>query len=483
MVDKNLTEGKAKSILGVSGSNVHNGQIRADEFLPELRGKKAIRTYQQMRDNDATIGAVLYAVEQILRDVDLKVKPADDSDQAKTEANFVEQVLEDMEHTLDDHISEALSFLGFGFSWFEVVYKRRESTNSLNPKKKTKYPDGRIGVRKLASRAPWTVSRFDVDQKTGDILGMYQDTGQAYSDGKHYIPTKKSLYYRTTVINNDPSGRSILRNAYTSYTYLNNLQTIEAIAVERELAGIPVARIPADYLAADASAEQKSFLGGVQQVLRDTKFNEQGYIILPSDMYPDKDGAPSNTRLVDIELMSASGNRNIDIDPIIRRYQHDIARSVLSEFLMLGGGSTGSYALSKSKTDLFLRALEAYIQTIVDVLNKQLVEPLWQLNTLDPKTMPKIVAGDVAPHDLKELGSYLRNLNGADISLADQPDIVDALLANAELPSLDLEVYAESRERAKLTEDARNDYYDGPDDNVIGSKGKTSEEDDNVVGK
>jgi len=81
------------------------------------------------------------------------------------------------------------------------------------------------------------------------------------------------------------------------------------------------------------------------------------------------------------------------------------------------------------------------------------------------------------------LGSYLRNLNGADISLADQPDIVDALLANAELPPLDLEVYAESRERAKLTEDARNDFYDGPDDNVVGRKGKTSEEDDNVVGE
>ena len=84
MVDKTLSEGKAKSILGVSGSNVHNGQIRADEFLPELRGKKAIKTFQEMRDNDATIGAVLYAVEQILRDVDLKVKPADDSEQAKT---------------------------------------------------------------------------------------------------------------------------------------------------------------------------------------------------------------------------------------------------------------------------------------------------------------------------------------------------------------------------------------------------------------
>jgi len=470
-----LSETQSKAILGVSGSNTHNGQIRADEFLPELRGKKAVRTYQQMRDNDATIGAVLYAVEQILRDVDIKVKPSDDSEQAKAEADFVEQVLEDMEHTLDDHISEALSFLSFGFSWFEIVYKRRESTDTLNPKKRTKFPDGRMGVRKLASRAPWTVSRFDVDQKTGDILGMYQDTGQAFSDGKHYIPTKKSLYYRTTVINNDPSGRSILRNAYTSYTYLNNLQSIEAIAVERELAGIPLARIPADYLAPDASPEQKSFLGSLQQILRDTKFNEQGYIILPSDMYQGKDGEPSNHRLVDIELMSASGNRNIDIDPIIRRYQHDIARSVLSEFLMLGGGSTGSYALSKSKTDLFLRALEAYIQTIVDVLNKQLVEPLWQLNGLDHKLMPKIIAGDVAPHDLKELGSYLRNLNGADINLASQPDIVDALLDNAELPKLDREAYGNDLEAERRMANARADYYNGPDEEF-------EEEDPNSVG-
>jgi hypothetical protein len=226
-----LSEAESKAILGVSGSNTHNGTIRADEFLPELRGKRAIRTYQQMRDNDATIGAVLYAVEQILRDVDLKVVPVDDSAAAIAEAEFVESVLEDMEHTLDDHISEALSFLSFGFAWFEVVYKRRVSSATTNLKKLTKFPDGRIGVRKLASRAPWTVSRFDVDQKTGDILGMYQDTGQAYSDGKHFIPTKKSLYYRTTVINGDPSGRSILRNAYTSYTYLNSMQAIEAIEV------------------------------------------------------------------------------------------------------------------------------------------------------------------------------------------------------------------------------------------------------------
>jgi len=443
---KQLSETEAKQILGVAGDNTHNGQIRSDEFLPELRGKRAIKKYREMRENDSTIGAVMYAVEQILRDVDLSVKPVDDSEAAKREADFVESVLEDMEHTLDDHISESLSFLSYGFSWFEVVYKRRDGKDTQNPKKRSKYDDGRIGVRKIASRAPWTVSRFEVDQKTGEILGMHQEG--SYGNQKHYIPSRKSLYYRTTSINNDPAGRPIIRNAYTSYEFLNNLQSIEAIAVERELAGIPVARVPAEYLSGDATVAQRGFIQELQSILRDVKFNEQGYIIVPSDTYPGKDGEPTNTRMVDVELMSSQGNRNIDIDPIVRRYQHDIARSVLSEFLMLGS-SGGSYALSKSKTDLFLRALESYIQTIVDVLNKQLVERLWDLNGLDYDLMPKIVAGDVAPHDLKELGSYLRNLNGADINLASQPDIVDALLDNAELPNLDREQYEADLESAR----------------------------------
>jgi len=464
---KKLSETEATQILGIAGDNTQNGNIRADDFLPELRGKRAIRKYREMRDNDSTIGAVMYAVEQILRDVDLKVQPANESDEAVNEANFVETVLEDMDHTLDDHIAEALSFLSYGFAWFEVVYKRRNGPTSRSAKGKSKYDDGRIGVRKIASRAPWTISKFDVDQKSGDVLGINQE-GSGFNNTS-YIPTRKSLYYRTTAINNDPSGRSILRNAYTSYEYLNNLQNIEAIAVERELAGIPVARIPSEYLSPDATAGQSGFVANLQQILRDVKFNEQGYIILPSDTFPDKDGSPTSNRLVDVELMSSNGKRNIDIDPIVRRYQHDIARSVLSEFLMLGGGSTGSYALSKSKTDLFLRALESYIQAIVDVLNKQLVERLWELNGLNYDNMPRIIAGDVAPHDLRELGSYLRNLNGADINLADQPDIVNSLLQNAELPALDPEIYAESRGLAQQRERALADYYDGPDNNIIGS--------------
>lgn len=449
---KKLSEAKAKSTLGVAGDNTHNGQIRADEFLPELRGKRAIRKYREMRDNDSTIGAVMYATEQVLRDVDIKVMPANETEEAKREAEFVESVFTDMDHTLDDHVSEALSSLTYGFAWFEVVFKRRSGPNSRSDKSRSKFTDGRIGVRKIASRAPWTISKFDVDQKTGDVLGVHQE-GSGFNNTS-YIPTRKSLYYRTTAINNDPSGRSILRNAYTSYEYLNNLQSIEAIAVERELAGIPVARIPAEYLSPDATAGQAGFVANLQQILRDVKFNEQGYIVLPSDTYPDKDGSPTNQRLVDVELMASNGKRNIEIDPIVKRYQHDIARSVLSEFLMLGGGNTGSYALSKSKTDLFLRALESYIQAIVDVLNKQLVERLWELNGLNYDLMPTIIAGDVAPHDLREIAAFLRNLNGANIDVSSHPEVIQDLMDIAEL-RYDQDV-AEPQEESQEEEDDGN---------------------------
>ena len=431
---KKLSEELGKLELGQGGSNTKDGTIRADEFLSDLKGKRAIRKFREMRDNDSTIGSIMYATEQVLRDVEYHIEPANDSDEAKKEADFVKSILEDMEHSVDDHVSEALSHLTFGFSIFEVVYKRRRGPDFRAGKKYSKHSDGRIGVRKLASRAQWTIERFDVDKTTGDVLGVRQE--QNYGIKSLFIPANKILHYKTTNTNNDPSGRSILRNAYTSYQYLKNLQNIEAIAVERELHGVPIGRISAEYLSPDATTDQVSVRSQMEKILRDLKFNEQGYALLPSDVYRDADGKPTNQRIVDIELITSNGTRNIDINPIINRYQHDIARSVMAEFLMLGAGANGSYALSKSKTDLFLRSMESYINSIFDVMNKQLVEPLWHMNGLNFDLMPKICAGDVAPHDLRELGSYLRNLNGANIDLSDQDDIVNALLANAELPPI-----------------------------------------------
>ena len=47
--------------------------------------------------------------------------------------------------------------------------------------------------------------------------------------------------------------------------------------------------------------------------------------------------------------------------------------------------------------------------------------------------MPTIVAGDVAPHDLREIASFLRNLNGAGIDVSSHPEVISDLMDIAEL--------------------------------------------------
>ena len=38
-----------------------------EEFLRDLRGKKGIETYREMAENDDTIGAILFAIEMLIR--------------------------------------------------------------------------------------------------------------------------------------------------------------------------------------------------------------------------------------------------------------------------------------------------------------------------------------------------------------------------------------------------------------------------------
>jgi hypothetical protein len=448
---KQLTQGAAFKEMGVGGVNTRNkGSFLQDEFLPELRGRRAVRKYREMADNDPIIGAALHAMKQTLRNTTIDVVAVDESAAAVKEKEFVESVLKDMDHSIEDFIAEVLTFLEYGWSWFEVVYKRRDGMKTSTQKFRSLYTDGRIGVRKLAPRAQWTTEHFEITDQ-GDIMGMWQEG--TIGKGRIFLTKAKSIHFRTTTVNNEPAGRSVLRNAYVPYTYLNALQRVEAIGIERELTGMPVGRMPAEYLSPNATNDQKALRASMEKILRDVRFNDQGYLLLPSDTYTDSEGKVSNVKMLDVELIASQGSRAIDTRPVVNGYQTDIARTVLAEFLMLGSGAQGSFALSKSKTDIFLLALEGYMGTIVASMNKQLLPVLWELNGLDFDLMPTLKAGDVAPHDLREISGFLRNLNQAGISVSDQPHIVDDLLRAAGLPKIKPEIREETERKAQ--EDAQ----------------------------
>ena len=380
--------------LGVASDSRPDWGLRQDEFIVQLRGRNGIRKYREMAENDGVIGAILTAMGMMLRSVEWRVEG-----ESEKASEFVRSVMHGMDDkSWEEFIADVLTMLPYGFSLFEMVPRRDD--------------DGLIRMKKLASRAAFTIDRFET-RENGDILGVWQVAAQK----NVYIPYNRLLHFRTTSAGNEPSGRSVLRSAFTAWRAQNNIKYFEGVGIERELNGLPIVRIPSEFMSADASDAQKALFNQMKTIARDVKRNEQGYIILPSDRYADDDGKLTNNLMVEFDLIASRGTRDIDTGKVITRYQQEMAMSAMADFVMLGMNDRGSFALSKSKADLFLKALEGYADTIAAQLNRKLLPYLWELNGMNPDDMPKIARGRIAPVDLEELGTFIQRLalSGVDL--------------------------------------------------------------------
>ena len=112
-------------VFGRTGLKNYSGIVN-EEFLEQLKHEKGTRMYREMAENDAIIGAILYAIKTLVRQVDWRIDAAEDTDDARAVADFVSECLfEDMDRTWTDTLSEILSFLVYGFSVHEITYKIR----------------------------------------------------------------------------------------------------------------------------------------------------------------------------------------------------------------------------------------------------------------------------------------------------------------------------------------------------------------------
>jgi hypothetical protein len=402
------------SELGVASDTNPSWGLRQDEFVVQLRGRQGIKKYREMSENDAVIGAILTAMRMMLRSVEWRIEGGTDASR-----EFVHSVMHGMnDKSWEEFIADALTMLEYGFSLFEMVPRRDD--------------DGLVRMKKLGGRAQWTIDRFEA-KENGDVQGVWQIAAQK----NVYIPYPKLLHFRTTSIAGEPSGRSVLRSAYTSWRAQNNIKYFEGVGIERELNGLPIVRIPSEFMDANASDANKALFNQMKTIARDVKRNEQGYIILPSDRYADDDGKLTNNMMIEFDLIASKGTRDIDTGAVILRYQQDMARSVMADFVMLGANDRGSFALSKSKADLFLRALEGYADTIAAQLNRKLLPYLWELNGMSQDDMPKLVRGRVAPVDLEELGQYIQRLALSGVDLFPDENLDKHLRDVAGLPEGD----------------------------------------------
>lgn len=419
--------------LGGSGLRRTAGYVD-EEFLPQLRGRKAVGIYREMSDNDPIIGALLFALDRLLRQIDWRVEPASSKPDDKDAAEFIEQCMDDMSHTWDDLVSEVLTMLAYGWSWHEIVYKRRVGPWEKDATKRSKHTDGKVGWRKIPLRGQETLQRWVFDE-SGGVRAMVQMAPPYYKTV--VLPIEKSLLFRPTLVKGNPEGRSMLRNAYRPWYMKKRLEEIEAIGAERDLAGMPVGKVPADYLTAQPGSDQAKMVEAFRKMVKSVRRDEQEGIILPTAFDQD-----TKQPLFDFQLLNSGGSRQFDTSGIIQRYEQRMLMTVLADFILVGHEGTGSYALHTDKTGLFRTAINSLAQAIADVFNRHALPRLFAINGWKPDELPRIVPNDVDPPDLTQLGQFMTQMAQAGVTWFPDAELEKFVRNAARLPKLDPEAEA-----------------------------------------
>lgn len=390
--------------IGRIGQNRYGGVVY-EEFLHELRGRKGVQVYSEMESNDDVVGAILFAMEMLVRQVDWTIEPTGDSAKDREAAEFVQSCMDDMQKTWIDTISEILSFLTFGWSYHEIVYKRRMG-NTRDPRTKSKYTDGLIGWMKLPIRAQETLYQWEYDDND-NLLGMTQMPPPTF--GLYTIPIEKALHFRTKSRKDNPEGRSILRNAYRSWFFKRRIQEIEGIGIERDLAGLPVMHAPEGLDIWDENnADAVRIRVGMENMIKGIRRDTVDGVVLPFGY--------------ELELLSSGGTRQFDTNAIINRYDTRIAMTVLADFIFLGHEQAGSWSLSSNKTDMFALACGAFLDIICETFNSQGIPALIDMNGkhfAGITDYPKMTHGDIEDVDIQQFSAFIKDMTGIGVLVPD----------------------------------------------------------------
>ena len=133
--------GQITEELGRSGLR-HWGGFVFEEFLPELQqGQRAAQCYRELLDNWDVVGAVSYAITQLIRRVSWRSKPANSSLEAKLGAQFLHESINDLRYSWPDTLGEIFMFIFYGWGWHEMCFKVRDG-ESRDRTASSKYDDG-----------------------------------------------------------------------------------------------------------------------------------------------------------------------------------------------------------------------------------------------------------------------------------------------------------------------------------------------------
>lgn len=365
---------------GSSGTEIFSGYF-SEEYLQQLRGRRAADLWDQMRRSDPKITMALAAIKNPIIGATWRVDAAGDLPEQKLQAEFIEKIFfKDLSQSWANQVAEILTFLDFGFSLFEVTHKI-----CIGDQKFGSY----IGLGKLGWRSPRTIEKWNLDC-TGELESVTQ---WANGDLERYVDIEGEhcIVFSRGKEGDNYEGISALRACYGPWKRKQTFLKLMAVGIEKHAFKIPILTIPAGQENTDSTRVAK-------QVLEAYLCHQKQYITKPQGF--------------ELEMSDA----DFDPDPILNAIGKEdvaIANAFLENFLELGQSGSGSYALSYDLSDFFLISIEHVAKYICDVVNQSLVCGLINLNFGPQENYPKICVSGIRDKPGKEFAEVIQLLVNA----------------------------------------------------------------------
>jgi hypothetical protein len=408
--------------IGSTGLKVFGGVI-TEEHNRSWQPPTLYTTVDKMRKGDATCAAVLLSMvlPVMATEVYVEAKRADDSDpdpivkeaaELVTENLFSGDMMTQDWHTL---IREAMLYLAYGHYTFEKVYHEIRGGRW----------DGAIGWRKFAPRHPRTITEWNFN-RNGGLTNVRQEVYEAEQSVDVVIPIEKLALFTNQPEAGNPLGVSIFRPAFKHWKYKDGFYAVQAIAIERQGAGVPFAKYPAGTA---ASEKDKA-----EQMLQNVQAHEQSYFTFEEDW--------------EVGFMDMGSASVLDPQSAIEHHDAMISKSILASFMQLPQDGRGSFALSSDQSGFFSHSLQEAANYVASVFNQHCIPQMLDMNYPNLPTYPKLRFDRVGHISVDKILSHIATLadKGLLTSTVELENRVRDLL---NLPPVDEGTFEEEKEEAE----------------------------------
>ena len=401
---------KANAPAGTDGVSAYGGYVYSGEANTDLIGRKKWITLSNAL-NKAIVATGVRYFTNLLSGTEWNAEPnADGGKGAKRGADLVTKGL------LDAPLAKP---------WPQIVRKQalyRMLGNAIHATAmRRRASDGIVVYSAIDHRPQPTIERWVRPDEFSPWDAVVQRSPQ--SGALIEISLDECWYSVDDTISDSPEGVGLLRHIIDHVRRLEVYEALEGKAYSEDLGGIPIGRAPLAEiekmvgLPGKKPEDVKAAKDQRTQVLRDVldkrkKTPDQSqWLLLDSDVYANADQTKTNIAKWGLDLVKSETANLPDINTLITRVRFEIACALGIEWVLLGSGDNGSFALSADKTSMFASTLQTTLSELAYSATHQLARRLVAANGLDPDTCtPKLVAEPISTDAIETCTRSLANL-------------------------------------------------------------------------